>query len=69
MTVNVIDFIHTETTSDFRHAKVHVRIRLLDSWTRLLRDAGFSNVRFLENWDCAPYNKTTSRRLIAIATK
>ena len=69
MTVNVFDFIHTETTSDFRHFKVHVRIRLQDSWTKLLRDAGFSNVRFLENWDCTLYNKTTSRRLIAIATK
>ena len=28
MTVNVFDFIHTETSSDFRHSKVHVRIRL-----------------------------------------
>lgn len=69
MTVNVFDFIHTETSSDFRHSKVHVRIRLEDSWTRLLRDTGFSTVGFLENWDCAPYNKATSRRLIAVATK
>jgi ubiquinone/menaquinone biosynthesis C-methylase UbiE len=68
MTVNVFDFIHTETTSDFKHSKVHVRIRLQDSWTRLLHDAGFSIVRFLENWDCAPYNKETSWRLIAVAT-
>jgi glycine/sarcosine N-methyltransferase len=69
MTVNIFDFIHTESTSDFRHAKVHVRIRLQDSWIRILKDAGLSSVKFLENWDGTPYNKETSRRMIVISTK
>lgn len=69
MTVNIFDFIHTKATSDFKHSKVYVRIRLQDSWTRLLRGAGFTSIKFLENWDCTPYNKVTSRRLIAVATK
>jgi ubiquinone/menaquinone biosynthesis C-methylase UbiE len=69
MTVNIFDFIHTEATSDFKHSKVHVRIRLQDSWIRILKDAGFSSIKFLENWDFIPYNKATSQRLIAVATK
>lgn len=68
-TVNIFDFIHTEATSDFKHSKVQVRIRLKDSWARILKDAGFSRVRFFESWDRAPYNKLTSQRLIAVATK
>lgn len=67
MTVNIFDFIHTEATSDFKHAKVYVRIRLQDSWAKLLREAGFSDVGLFENWNCKPYNKATSRRLIVVA--
>ncbi len=69
MTVNIFDFIHAEATSDFKHSKVYVRIRLEDSWTQLLREVGFSNVEFFEDWRCSPYNKTTSPRLIAVVTK
>lgn len=69
MAVTIFDFIHTETTSDFQHSKVRVRIRLHDSWARILRDAGFSNVKFFENWDFTPYDKSTSQRLIAIAKR
>jgi hypothetical protein len=69
MTVNIFDFIHTQTTSDFKHSQVHVRIRLQDSWERILRDAGFSSGKFLEDWGCTPYSKATSRRLIAVATR
>jgi hypothetical protein len=69
MAVNIFDFMHTETTSDFKRSEIHVRIRLQDSWASLLRDAGFSNLKFLENWDFTPYDKSTSRRLIAVATK
>lgn len=69
MTVNIFDFIHTETTSDFKHSKVDVRIRLEDGWTGLLREAGFSGVKFLGNWDGTPYSTATSRRLIGVATK
>ena len=69
MTVNVFDFLHTEDTSDYKHFKVLVRIRLQDSWARLLQEAGFNRFEFFEDWKCSPYNKTTSRRLIVVATK
>lgn len=68
MTVNIFDFVHTETTSDFNHSKVDVRIRLQDSWTKILKEAGFSDVKFLENWDWTPYTKETSRGMIVVAT-
>lgn len=68
MTVHIFDFIHTEEMSDFKHSKVYVRIRLEDSWTHLLREAGFASVKFFEDWNCTPYNKATSRRLIGVAT-
>lgn len=69
MTVNVFDFLHTEETSDYRHFKVLVRIRFQNSWASLLQESGFASFEFFEDWKCSPYNKTTSRRLIAVATK
>lgn len=69
MTVNIFDFIHTEATSDFKHTQVYVRIRLMDGWKGLLKEAAFSNVEFFEDWGRSPYSKATSRRLIAVAKK
>lgn len=69
MTVNIFDFVHTEDTSAFKHAAVRVRIRLQDSWSQLLREAGFSSFEFLGDWNCTPYSKETSQRLIAVARK
>ncbi len=69
MVVNIFDFIHTETTSDFKHSEIRVRVRLSESWARILRDAGFSDVEFFENWDFTPYDKSASQRLIAVARK
>jgi hypothetical protein len=69
MTVNIFDFIHTEDVSDFKHSKVHIRIRLQDSWVQLLQEAGFSSFEFFADWNCTVYSKQTSRRLIAVAKK
>ena len=68
-TVNIFDFIHTEGDSSFKHSSVRIRIRLLDSWIEILRDAGFSEVEFYGDWDATPYNKESSRRLIVVAKK
>jgi hypothetical protein len=67
MTVNIFDFIHTEESSDYGHARIDVRIRLQDSWIEILRAAGFCDVEFFEGWDFTPYSKTTSLRMIVVA--
>lgn len=69
MTVNIFDFVHTEDTSDFKHSAVRIRIRLQDSWSQVLLEAGFTRFEFFGDWNCAPYSKETSRRLIAVAKK
>ena len=68
-TVNIFDFIHTEDTSDFKHSCVQIRIRLFDGWHKILHEAGFDEVRFFGDWDSTPYDKASSRRLIAVAKK
>ena len=68
-TVNICDFLHTEDKSDFMRAEVRIRVRLQDSWTQALREAGFSDVAFLGDWDSTPYDKLSSRRLIGVAQK
>lgn len=68
-TVNIFDFVHTEDSTDFKHAVVRIRIRLQDSWNQILREAGFSEIEFYGDWHAAPYNKDTSQRLICVAKK
>jgi glycine/sarcosine N-methyltransferase len=68
-TVHIFDFLHTEETSSFNQTTVPIRIRLRDSWDRILREAGFRQAEFLGSWDGTPYDKELSRRLIAIAEK
>jgi ubiquinone/menaquinone biosynthesis C-methylase UbiE len=68
-TVNIFDFVHTEDACDFHHSSVRIRIRLLDSWSDILRETGFPEVEFHGDWDASPYDKESSRRLICVATK
>ncbi len=68
-TVNICDFIHTEEESNFKHCSVQIRIRLVDSWTDLVRAAGFASVDFYGDWKGAPYDKASSQRLIAVAQR
>jgi len=68
-TVNIFDFTHTQDTCDFKHSSVRIRVRLLDSWRQVLRDAGFMEVEFFGDWDSTLYDKNSSRRLIAVAEK
>ncbi len=68
-TVNIFDFIHTANTSDFQHSSVKIRIRLLEGWRQLLREAGFDDVEYFGDWDSTLYDKKSSRRLIAVAKK
>jgi ubiquinone/menaquinone biosynthesis C-methylase UbiE len=66
-TVNLCDFVHTENGSEFKHAAVRIRIRLQESWRQILREAGFVDVEYFGDWKSTPYDKESSRRLIAVA--
>ena len=68
-TVNIYDFTHTEDTCDFQQSSVQIRIRLLDSWKRILREAEFQQMDFFGSWEGATYDKESSRRLIAVAIR
>jgi glycine/sarcosine N-methyltransferase len=67
--VHIFDFTHTQEACDFQHVTVRIRIRLQDSWNQVLREAGFTEVEFFGDWDSTPYDKESSRRLIAVAKK
>jgi len=69
MTVNIFDFIHTEDVSDFKHASVRIRIRLLDGWLEMLHAAGFEKVSWFGDWAATPYDRQASWRLIVVAEK
>lgn len=69
MTIRICDFIHTENACDFQTFTVRLRIRLLDDWKQILARAGFQKVDFFGSWEEEPYDKHTSRRLIAVAYK
>jgi len=68
-TVNILDFIHTDDTSDFIPSVVRIRIRLQESWRHVLGEAGFDQVQFLGDWEFTQYDKETSRRMIVVAQK
>ncbi len=69
MQVEVFDFIHTQDLSDFKHSSFRVRIRLKDDWDRILDEAGFRKVDYFGDWEFSPYDKQSSKRLLAVAQK
>lgn len=69
MEVNILDFIHSEMETDFKHVRVRIAIRLQDDWARLLGAAGFTEAEYYGRWDTEPYSKSASRRLIIVAQK
>jgi SAM-dependent methyltransferase len=68
-TVHIFDFIHTQEACDFHHVTIRIRIRLRDSWNQILGEAGFAEVEFFGDWDSTPYDRESSRRLIAVAKR
>jgi hypothetical protein len=67
MQVKIFDFVHTEDKCEFNHTTMNVAIRLKDDWEKILSDVGFSDIQYFGNVDFTPYDKDTSRRLIAVA--
>jgi glycine/sarcosine N-methyltransferase len=68
-TVNIFDFIHTEDACHFGHFSVRIRVRLVDSWQQILRQAGFEEIELFGDWESTPYDRNSSRRLIVVAKK
>lgn len=69
MHVEAFDFIRTYDIPDFKHSSFRIRIRLKDDWDRVLSEAGFMKVDYFGDWEFSPYDKKSSKRLIAIAQK
>lgn len=69
MKVKIFDFVHTEDRSEFYATSVNVALRFQDDWDRALAQAGFKNVEYFGDYRFSPYEKQTSRRLIAVAQK
>jgi len=66
MTVHVLDFIHTEEITDFRHSSHEIKIRLVDDWSEIVDRSGYNHVEFFGDWNFMPYDKTSSKRLICV---
>ncbi len=68
-TFNIFDFVHTREICDFHYTTVRIRVRLQDSWKKLLSEAGFDLVEVFGDWESTPYDKESSCRLIVVAQK
>jgi glycine/sarcosine N-methyltransferase len=68
-TVNILDLVHRQDECSLQQSAVRIRIRLQDSWAKVLQDAGFTDVAFFGDWDFSAYNKQSSRRLIGVARR
>ena len=64
--VNVLDMTHTQEKSDFNVFSVRYRILLQDDYERLLREAGFSKIKYYGDWNFKPYDKEESELLTVI---
>jgi ubiquinone/menaquinone biosynthesis C-methylase UbiE len=69
MDVHICDFVHTAEVTAFHQSTVRLRIRLQDDWLALLQSAGLGPVELFGDWQFAPYNKATSRRLVLVAQR
>jgi glycine/sarcosine N-methyltransferase len=69
MHIDVFDFVHTDEVSDFAYSQVRLRVRLVDSWLGMLREAGFGEVQVYGDWHGTAYEKESSRRLIVVAVR
>lgn len=67
---NILDIFHAAEESRLKvWSMEHQRVLLGADYERLLRDAGFSDVRLFGAYDFEPYDAAQSDRLIVVATK
>ncbi|MCX6645137.1 MAG: class I SAM-dependent methyltransferase [bacterium] len=67
MDMNIFHFFHTDDKQEVLHDTMKIKIRLQDDWARLFDEAGFKKVDFYGDWGFVPYDKRSSKRLIAAA--
>jgi len=65
--VHVLDFAGAHGERTFHHDTFTYRRLLRDDYAQLLGDTGFARAEFCGGFDRSAYNKTLSRRLIAVA--
>ncbi len=66
-TIHIIDIYHSDLANCLEHYSVVYRILLDDDYHRLLRSAGYKNIRIFGGHDMSAYDPDTSQRLIAVA--
>ncbi len=65
-TIHIIDIYHSVLSNCLEHYSVTYRILLDDDYRRLLRSAGYRNIRIFGGHDMSAYDPDTSQRLIAV---
>jgi ubiquinone/menaquinone biosynthesis C-methylase UbiE len=66
---HVLDIFHSPEERGLKVWSAELTVLLRDDQERLLAAAGFGQVTFYGGFDFQPYDKETSRRLIAVALK
>jgi ubiquinone/menaquinone biosynthesis C-methylase UbiE len=66
-TIHIIDIYHSDLANCLEHYSVVYRILLDDDYRRLMKSAGYKNIRIFGGHDMSAYDPDTSQRLIAVA--
>lgn len=69
LSIDVHDFTHSETHRSYDREHFELRVRTVDAWITLLRQAGFTSADVYGDWRLTPYDKEKSNRLIVVARR
>ncbi len=69
LAIDIHDFIHTEAELSYEREHFDLRVRTVDSWIALLRQAGFASADVYGDWSLTPYDKDRSSRLVVVARR
>jgi SAM-dependent methyltransferase len=65
--VTAVDLLHPGDETEVHVARFRYRLLLADDYERLLAEAGFPEHELFGDWELGPYDRESSRRLIAVA--
>jgi len=68
LTIHVLDLFHSDNRTESNQYDIVYRIILDDEYKRLLKEAGFDDIRIYGDHDMSAYNEK-SRRLIVVARR
>jgi ubiquinone/menaquinone biosynthesis C-methylase UbiE len=69
VTINVLDVFHSSDRTEFLVDSFVYLLLLREDYQRLLSEAGFSAVRFLDGYSLEPYSETHSDQLVVVASR